>query len=81
MEVKSIRIKWPNGNCTFAKANQAWLEEARKANLVIPVGCLTGSCGACEIEVNGEIIRACINQIPNPTSGKLKIDFAYDPFW
>ena len=28
----------------------------------IPTGCLTGSCGACEIEVNGEIVRACITE-------------------
>ena len=79
MEVESIRIKWPNGNCTFAKANQAWLEEARKANLVIPVGCLTGSCGACEIEVNGEITRACINKIPNIP--EIKVELVEDPFW
>ena len=35
----------------------------QKAGLEIPTGCLTGSCGACEIDVNGETIRACISHI------------------
>ena len=54
---------------------------AKQAGIEIPTGCLGGSCGACEIEVNGEIIRACVTSIPEETSGQIKITFAADPFW
>jgi len=81
MNSSKIIIEWPNGKISHAESGEDWLYSANKAGVSIPTGCLNGSCGACEIEVNGEVVRACINQIPNPTSRKLKVDFSYDPFW
>ena len=55
--------------------------EAEKAGVSIPTGCLSGSCGACEIEVDGEIVRACITTIPKLKKKKVKVEFAGDPYW
>ncbi len=52
---------------------------AYKADVEIPTGCLGGSCGACEIEVNGEVVRACIATVPNKK--ELNVDFFSDPYW
>ncbi len=81
MKSSSVEIEWPNGKTSVSKAGQAWLAEAKKAGVTIPTGCLTGSCGACEIEVNGEVIKACINFIPRNSNKKLKVEFFYDPYW
>ena len=59
-------MRWPNGRSSEVQAGGDWLVEARSAGVSIPTGCLGGSCGACEIEVNGELLRACISSVPNP---------------
>ncbi|WP_320668126.1 2Fe-2S iron-sulfur cluster-binding protein [Prochlorococcus sp. MIT 1307] len=58
-----------------------WLISANQAGINIPTGCLKGSCGACEIEVNGKVIRACINSVESTDSTTLKVEFSTDPFW
>ncbi len=50
-------------------------------NINIPTGCLLGSCGACEIDVNGETIRPCVKNIEFKNNLYLNIEFTYDPFW
>tara|TARA_Y100001968_G_C19012770_1_gene551424 strand:- start:32 stop:277 length:246 start_codon:yes stop_codon:yes gene_type:complete len=81
MNSLKYEIEWPNNLTSFSKAGEGWIEAAKKAGISIPTGCLCGSCGACEIEVNGEVIRACISEIPTDLPTKIKVDFAYDPFW
>jgi len=49
--------------------------------LEIPTGCLTGSCGACEIDVNGKTVRACISEIKNNKKCPLRVSLTTDPFW
>ena len=58
-----IKIYWPNGKISYAKPGDEWINLANKAGIEIPQGCLRGNCGACEIEVNGEVIRACISEV------------------
>ena len=77
--MKKVRISWPNNHSSESNPGESWLQAANKANIEIPTGCLTGSCGACEIEVNGEVIRACIDDIPNKSH--LKVNFFNDPYW
>ena len=48
---------------TTAEEGEDWFLNAQMADLDIPTGCLLGSCGACEIDVNGETIRPCIKNI------------------
>ena len=81
MKEARIKIKWPNNIVTHAYAGDDWLSTAEKAGLEIPTGCLTGSCGACEIDVNGETIRACISNIESKKKSTLRVSLTTDPFW
>ena len=56
------------------------VEAAHAAGVSIPTGCLGGSCGACEIEINGELVRACISSVPN-SNEPLQVELASDPYW
>ena len=77
----SIPVSWPDGHTTKEQIGQDWLVAANEAGISIPTGCLGGSCGACEIEVNGKVVRACISTVPPSKSGQLTVDFATDPHW
>ena len=81
MKETKIKIRWPNNNETYVSEGDDWFLSAKKAGLEIPTGCLTGSCGACEIDVNGETIRACISDIKSKKQSLLKASLTTDPFW
>ena len=81
MKQSKIKIKWPNNAEIYANEGDDWFLIAEKAGLEIPTGCLTGSCGACEIDVNGETVRACISNIKKGKEFLLKVSFTTDPFW
>ncbi|MFM2079470.1 MAG: hypothetical protein RLZZ124_1035 [Cyanobacteriota bacterium] len=76
-----VRIHWPNGRITRCPPGRDWLEAAREAGFSIPTGCLGGSCGACEIDVNGQTLRACIAAVPASRSGDIRVELAVDPHW
>ena len=77
--MKKVAISWPNKKNTICSPGIEWLKAANDANIEIPTGCLSGSCGACEIEVNGEVIRSCISTVP--AQKELKVEFFSDPYW
>ena len=81
MNNSKVEIKWPNGKFSYVQAGENWLDAAIKAGVSIPTGCLGGSCGACEIEINGEVVRACISNISEKSHNPIKVDFASDPYW
>ena len=81
MKKSKIKILWPNNTQTYASEGDDWFSMAEKAGLEIPSGCLTGSCGACEIDVNGETVRACISNIQSKKNCSLSVSFTTDPFW
>ena len=81
MKKSKIKIIWPNNIETYVSEGEDWFSTAKKAGLEIPTGCLTGSCGACEIDVNGETIRACIRNIKGGGGPHLKVSLTTDPFW
>ena len=76
-----VNIEWPNGTHTKALEGDSWLHLAREAGISIPTGCLGGRCGACEVEVNGKVIRSCISSIPLTKTRFLKVEFISDPSW
>ncbi len=80
MKKPLIRINWPNKILTEANEGDDWFKNARKANVIIPTGCLSGNCGACEIDVNGKTIRPCISNI-ELSNQELNVDFTSDPYW
>ena len=73
MKDTKIKIRWSNNIETYASEGDDWFSTAEKAGLEIPTGCLTGSCGACEIDVNGETVRACISEIKNNKESTLSL--------
>ncbi len=77
--MKKVKINWPNNTSSNCSAGIEWLKAACDANIEIPTGCLGGSCGACEIEVNGNVVRACIDRVPN--QDEIKVEFLSDPYW
>ena len=79
--MSSITVHWPDGHTTRESIGTDWLQTAADAGVAIPTGCLGGSCGACEIEVNGKVVRACISTVPPSKSGHLTVEFATDPYW
>ena len=81
MKDTKIKIRWSNDKETYASEGDDWFSTAEKAGLKIPTGCLSGSCGACEIDVNGKTIRACITDIQSNQKGLLKVSLTTDPFW
>ena len=78
---KQMLIHWPSGQSTHCSEGCDWLDAARQAGFAIPTGCLGGSCGACEIDVNGTTIRACIATVPASKSGELTVELSTDPYW
>ena len=81
MKESKIKITWPNNIETYAYDGDNWFLIADKVGLEIPSGCLTGSCGACEIDVNGETVRACISNVKKGKELSLRVSFTTDPFW
>ena len=81
MKKQPIKIYWPNKTISNAVDGDDWFSIAREAGMKIPTGCLTGSCGACEIDVNGETIRPCISNIKLSKTYRLNIELTTDPFW
>jgi uncharacterized 2Fe-2S/4Fe-4S cluster protein (DUF4445 family) len=76
-----VPIAWPDGSRSWAQACDPWLEAAQQAGQWIPTACRSGSCGACEIEVNGIVVRACIAAVPAVGNRLLRVELANDPCW
>ena len=81
MKETKIKIKWPNKKETYASEGDDWFSTAERAGFEIPSGCLTGSCGACEIDVNGKTVRACVSDIKSNNKCLLNVALTTDPFW
>ena len=81
MKKTKIKISWPNNIETYAYEGDDWFLIAEKAGFKIPTGCLTGSCGACEIDINGKTVRTCISNLISNQDRALRVSFIIDPFW
>lgn len=77
---RTTTIQWPNGAITAVAVGTDWLAAAREARFPIPTGCLGGSCGACEITVNGDTLRACI-AVVGASDAVLTVEPWDDPSW
>jgi aerobic-type carbon monoxide dehydrogenase small subunit (CoxS/CutS family) len=72
----------------MAEAGEPILNVADRAGVHIPTGCLAGSCRACEVEIDGDPICACISGIPGDSLGngqgkrtEVTIDLYEDALW
>jgi ferredoxin len=71
----------PDDVSVEAEVGEPLLDVAERAGVLIPTGCLMGSCHACEVEVEGgNTIRACITSVPSGQS-QLTINLFVDPTW
>tara|TARA_Y100001978_G_scaffold201993_1_gene221734 strand:+ start:1974 stop:2219 length:246 start_codon:yes stop_codon:yes gene_type:complete len=81
LKKKKLKISWPNNLTVLAEEGEDWFSKAKLVNFYIPSGCMVGSCGACEIDVNGETVRPCIRNIEYKNNSHLHIELATDPYW
>jgi ferredoxin len=77
----TVPVRWPDGHISTVVIGTDWLEAAQSAGLGIPTACLGGRCGACEIEVNGQVVRACVSTVPASRRGQLQVELTGDPYW
>lgn len=71
----------PDDVTVEATVGEPLLDVADRAGVVIPTGCMMGSCHACEVEIDGgNTICACITAVP-PGREQLTIDLYFDPAW
>lgn len=71
----------PNNITVEAQVGEPLLHVADRAGVVIPTGCLMGSCHACEVELEGgDTICACISAVP-PGHSQLTLNLYSDPTW
>lgn len=77
-----VRIHFlPDDVTVDAEVGEPLLDVAQRAGVLIPTGCLMGSCHACEVEIEEEnTIRACITSVP-PGREYLTINLFFDPTW
>jgi len=77
----SVQIRFlPSDITVQADVGEPLLQVADRAGLSIPTGCLMGSCHACEVEMEGDAICACISAIPSGYT-QLTINLYVDPTW
>ncbi len=78
----AVRVHFLPDNVTVeAQVGEALLDVADRAGVMIPTGCLMGTCHACEVEIEGgNTIRACITAVP-PGREELTINLYVDPTW
>ncbi|NCJ08401.1 2Fe-2S iron-sulfur cluster binding domain-containing protein [Synechococcales cyanobacterium C] len=71
----------PDDVVVEAQVGESILSVAERAGLLIPTGCLMGSCHACEVEIEGVgEICSCITAVP-PGHAELTVHLYSDPFW
>lgn len=77
----SVAVEFlPDGIITQAEPGESLLKVADRAGVLIPTGCLMGSCHACEVDMDGDAVCGCITAIP-PDKTKLTINLLSDPSW
>lgn len=79
----SVSIRFvPDDVVVEAEVGEPLLQVADRAGVVIPTGCLMGSCHACEVEIEGneDPICSCISSVP-PGRSSLTINLYVDPTW
>jgi ferredoxin len=80
--LQTVHIRFlPQDVSIAATVGEPFLQVAERAGVVIPTGCLMGSCHACELELEGgEAICACISAVP-PGKAEMTVNLFVDPTW
>ncbi|MEC4805954.1 MAG: 2Fe-2S iron-sulfur cluster-binding protein [Jaaginema sp. PMC 1080.18] len=71
----------PDDVTVTAEVGEPMLTVADRAGVMIPTGCLMGSCHACEVELaDGTSVCACLSSIP-AGQAEVTINLYSDPLW
>jgi ferredoxin len=70
----------PDNVKVAAAVGESLLDVADRAGIQIPMGCMSGSCHACEVTMNDEDVRSCITAIP-PGAAVVTVQLFSDPSW
>lgn len=71
----------PNDIKVEATAGELLLDVAQRAGITIETGCISGTCGTCEVYLeDGTVLRACITTVPS-FKDSLTIFLSIDPTW
>lgn len=71
----------PDNITIESQPGETLLEVAERAGIMIPTGCLMGTCHACEVEIHeGNIVCACITGVPSYCQ-ELTVNLWTDPTW
>ncbi len=83
----AVQVRFlPEDITVTATVGESLLQVAQRAGVVIPTGCLMGSCHACVVdwqtpaEAEPEVVRACLTSIP-PGQEQVTIHLYHDPTW
>lgn len=77
-----VQIRFlPDDVTVEAEPGEAFLTVAERAGVMIPTGCLMGSCHACEVEIEGgPTLCACISSVPSGAE-QITVNLFVDPTW
>lgn len=70
----------PDRITVTAEVGEPLLTVAHRAGIGIPTGCLSGACHACEVEMDADLVCACITQIPDSQEPVI-VSLYDDPAW
>ncbi|MEM9771586.1 MAG: 2Fe-2S iron-sulfur cluster binding domain-containing protein [Cyanobacteria bacterium P01_D01_bin.73] len=75
----------PDNREAIAEPGEPLLNVADRAGVMIPTGCMMGSCHACEVDLidqegEEETVCACIAAVPSGPD-PLEVNLAVDPSW
>jgi ferredoxin len=81
MESMTVQVHFlPDDVKVTATVGESLLDVADRSGIMIPRGCLSGSCHACEVTMNDEDVRSCITAIP-PGVAVVTVQLFSDPTW
>jgi len=70
----------PDDVTVEAVAGESLLQVAERGGILIPTGCLIGSCHACTVDMNDEEVQSCITAIPK-AQAIVTVHLFSDPSW
>jgi ferredoxin len=77
----SVSVRFlPQDIVVTATVGEPLLDVAQRAQIVVPTGCMMGSCHACEVELDGAPVCSCITAVP-PSVTEVTVDLYSDPTW
>ena len=79
--MNTIIVQWPNGMRFVHLRSISLLQAAQDAGIDLPVGCIRGSCGTCEVDINGMSVRACVKNLAHFKDEILVVTLIDDPYW